>query len=192
MLNRILKYVFFLVLFFHSILSYAVTSSRVELDTSRGAIVLELYNDKAPRSVANFLNYVKSGFYKGFIFHRVEKNFVIQSGAYDKDLVEYETNGPIRNEATNGLRNLRGTIAMARFSDPNSADSQFFINLSDNPALDFKMRTPSGYGYCVFGHVVQGMDVVDAIGNVETHAVKGFEHLPVQPVIIKEAKILEH
>jgi len=189
---KILKNVFILVLFFHSILSYAVTSSRVELDTSKGAIVVELYNDKAPRSVANFLNYVKSGFYNGFIFHRVEKNFVIQSGAYDKDLVEYETNGPIRNEATNGLKNLRGTIAMARFSDPNSADSQFFINLSDNTALDFKMRTPSGYGYCVFGQVVQGMDVVDAIGNVETHAVKGFEHMPVEPVIIKEAKILEH
>lgn len=192
MINRILKYIFFLILCFHSIFSFAVALSRVELDTSKGAIVLELYDDKAPKTVANFLNYVKSGFYNGFIFQRVEKNFVIQSGAYDKDLVEYETNGPIRNEATNGLKNLRGTIAMARFSDPNSADSQFFINLSDNPALDHKSRTLAGYGYCVFGHVVQGMDVVDTIGNVETHAVKGFEHLPVEPVIIKEAKILEH
>ena len=186
------KYIFLLVLFFHGVFSYSAALPRVELETSKGVIVLELYNDKAPRSVANFLKYVKSGFYNGFIFHRVEKNFVIQSGAYDKDLVEYETNGPIRNEATNGLKNLRGTIAMARFSDPNSADSQFFINLSDNPALDHKSRTLSGYGYCVFGHVVQGMDVVDVIGNVETHVVKGFEHLPVEPVVIKEAKILEY
>lgn len=191
MINSVLKYVFFLVIAFHGIISFAVELPRVELDTSKGTIVLELYNDKAPKTVANFLNYVKSGFYNGFIFHRVEKNFVIQSGAYDKNLVEYETKGPIRNEATNGLKNLRGTIAMARFIDPNSADSQFFINLSDNPVLDFKSRTPTGYGYCVFGHVVQGMDVVDAIGNVETHAVKGFEHLPVEPVLIKAAKILD-
>lgn len=189
--NKIIKNGLFLVLLFHGMLPLAAGLPRVELDTSKGAIVLELYKDKAPRTVVNFLKYVKSGFYNGLIFHRVEKGFVIQSGAYDKDLVEFETRRPIRNEATNGLKNLRGTIAMARFSDPNSADSQFFINLSDNHALDFKMRTPSGYGYCVFGHVVQGMDVVDAIGNVETHAVKGFEHLPVAPVIIKEAKLLD-
>lgn len=189
--SRIVKCTFFLVFLLHSALPCAAGLPKVELDTSKGTIVLELYKDKAPRTVANFLKYVKSGFYKGLIFHRVEKNFVIQAGAYDEKLVEYETDRPIRNEATNGLKNLRGTIAMARFSNPNSADSQFFINLSDNPALDFKMRTPSGYGYCVFGHVVQGMDVVDAIGNVETHADKGFAHLPVTPVIIKDAKILE-
>ena len=190
--RRFLATVFCALVLFHHAALRAADNARVELDTSMGAIVLELYTDKAPRTVANFLDYVKSGFYKDMIFHRVEKGFVIQSGAYDKDLVEYETKGPIRNEATNGLKNLRGTVAMARFSDPNSADSQFFINLADNHALDYRMRTPSGYGYCVFGHVVQGMDVVDAIGNVETHAEKGFENLPVQPVIIKEAKILDH
>ena len=191
MIDRILRCVFFLAFFVHSVHPFAAELSRVALETSKGTIVLELYDDKAPKTVRNFLNYVNAGFYDGFIFHRVEKDFVIQSGAYDKDLVEYETNGPVRNEAANGLKNLRGTIAMARFGDPHSADSQFFINLSDNPALDHKSRTLAGYGYCVFGHVVQGMDVVDAIGNVETHAVNGFENLPVEPLFIQQTKLLE-
>lgn len=183
---------FSLLIFIQHTNLHAAESPRVELKTSMGTIVLELYPDKAPKTVANFLNYVRTGFYNNFIFHRVVKGFVIQSGAYDKDLVEYETNGPIRNEAANGLKNLRGTVAMARYGDPHSADSQFFINLSDNPMLDHKSRTLEGYGYCVFGHVIQGMDVVDAIGNVETHTMNGFEDVPVEPVFIEQASIPGH
>lgn len=192
MIKRILVLCFGLLVFYHYADPLAAELPRVELKTSMGTIVLELYPDKAPKTVANFLDYVRTGFYDNFIFHRVVKGFVIQSGAYDKDLVEYETNGPIRNEAANGLKNLRGTVAMARYGDPHSADSQFFINLSDNPKLDHKSRTLEGYGYCVFGHVVQGMDVVDAIGNVETHNVNGFEDVPVEPVFIEHAGILDH
>ena len=164
---------------------------RVELQTSMGNIILELDQDKAPRTVKNFLDYVKSGFYDDMIFHRVVADFVIQAGAFDKDMVEYETKGPIRNEATNGLQNVRGSLAMARNDDPNSADSQFFINLKDNPVLDFKARTMRGYGYCVFGRVVDGMDVVDAIGQVKTHEFQGYEDVPVTPVIIKHARVLD-
>ena len=169
----------------------AAAMPRVELQTSMGTIVLELNRDKAPRTVKNFLGYVKSGFYDDMIFHRVVADFVIQAGAFDKDMVEYETKGPIRSEATNGLKNVRGSVAMARDSDPNSADSQFFINLKDNPNLDFKARTMQDYGYCVFGRVIEGMDVVDAIGQVKTHEFKGYEDVPVKPVIIKHARILD-
>ena len=169
----------------------AAGQPRVELQTTMGNIVLELYPDKAPRTVKNFLGYVKSGFYNDMIFHRVVAGFVIQAGDLDKKMVEYETKGPIRNEATNGLKNVRGTLAMARGADPNSADAQFFINLQDNPSLDFQDRTPQDYGYCVFGRVVQGMDVVDAIGGVKTHDFKGYQDVPVKPVVIQKAKILD-
>ena len=170
---------------------FAAGMPRVELQTSMGNIILELDQGKAPRTVRNFLNYVKGGFYDDMIFHRVIADFVIQAGAFDKDMVEYETNGPIRSEASNGLKNIRGSIAMARDSDPNSADSQFFINLKDNPNLDFKARTMHDYGYCVFGRVIKGMDVVDSIGQVQTHEFKGYEDVPVTPVIIKHAQILD-
>lgn len=171
--------------------AYADAMPRVELQTSMGNIVLELNRDKAPRTVKNFLDYVKSGFYDGMIFHRVVADFIIQAGAFDKDMVEYETNGPIRSEATNGLKNVRGSVAMARDIDPNSADSQFFINLKDNHNLDFKARTMRDYGYCVFGRVIKGMDVVDAIGQLKTHKFKGYEDVPVTPVIIEHAKVLD-
>ena len=169
----------------------AAALPRVELKTSMGTIVLELEQDKAPRTVKNFLDYVKSGFYDDMIFHRVVADFVIQAGAFDKDMVEYETRGPIRNEAANGLKNVRGSVAMARDSDPHSADSQFFINLKDNHSLDFKARTLTDYGYCVFGRVVSGMDVVDAIGSVKTHTVDGYEDVPVTPVVIEHARVLD-
>ena len=169
----------------------AAGQPRVELQTTMGNIVLELYPDKAPRTVKNFLDYVKSGFYDNMIFHRVVADWVIQAGAFDKDMVEYETKGPIRNEATNGLKNVRGSLAMARGEDPNSADAQFFINLEDNHSLDFKARTLRDYGYCVFGRVVQGMDVVDAIGRVKTHEFKGYEDVPVKPVVIEHARLLD-
>ena len=179
------------VLLMHSSANDAAEASKVELKTSMGKIVIELYNDKAPKTVKNFLDYVESGFYDGFIFHRVIREWVIQTGAYDRDLVEYETNGPVRNEASNGLKNVRGSVAMARYDDPHSADSQFFINLSDNHELDHKSRTLDGYGYCVFGHVISGMDVADEIGMVDTHAAGGFEDVPVEPVIIETAKRLD-
>lgn len=163
---------------------------RVELKTNMGEIVLELDQENAPRTVRNFLDYVESGFYDDMIFHRVE-DWVIQAGAFDRDLVEYETNGPIRNEAANGLKNVRGTIAMARYDDPHSADSQFFINIKDNPSLDHRARTLTDYGYCVFGRVVEGMDVVDGISGVETHETEGFEYLPVTPVLIEQARVLD-
>ncbi|MFQ5660942.1 MAG: peptidylprolyl isomerase [Gammaproteobacteria bacterium] len=169
---------------------YAAQLPRVELKTTKGTIVLELYEKRAPKTVRNFLNYVKNGFYDDLIFHRVVNGRIIQAGGYDKDLVEYETNKPIRNEAANGLKNMRGTVAMARTSDPHSAESQFFINLSDNPALDHKARTMRDYGYCVFAHVVKGMDVSDAIGGVETHDTGGFSDVPVEPVIMERVQLL--
>jgi cyclophilin family peptidyl-prolyl cis-trans isomerase len=160
---------------------------RVALQTTMGTLEIELYQDQAPRTVRNFLDYVDNRFYDGMIFHRVIDDWVIQAGGYDKDLVAYETNAPIRNEATNRLENIRGTVAMAHGNDPHSADSQFFINLDDNHALDHQARTLSGYGYCVFGRVVKGMDVADAIGDVATHSIDGLDDVPATPIIINRA-----
>ena len=169
---------------------FAADLPRVEIQTNMGTIVLELEQEKAPKTVKNFLEYVESGFYDDLIFHRAE-DWVIQAGAFDSDLIEYETNGPIRNEAANGLKNIRGSVAMARYgNDPHSADSQFFINVKDNPSLDHKARTLGEYGYCVFGHVVRGMEVVDAIASVEIQEKDGFETLPVEPIIIEAARVL--
>ena len=162
---------------------------RVELHTSKGLIVVELDSEKAPQTVRNFLNYVESRYYDGMIFHRVIDDWVIQSGGHTEKLAHYETEPPIRSEAANGLKNLRGTIAMARDSDPHSADSQFYINLSDNPELDHLARTPRDYGYCVFGRVVQGMEAADAIGDIKTHEYRGFENLPVEAVVIERAVV---
>lgn len=171
--------------------SYADDLPRVRLETSMGIIELELFQDKSPKTVKNFLRYVETNFYDGLIFHRVIADWVIQSGAFDKDLIEYETYGPIRNEAANGLKNLRGTVAMARHDDPHSADSQFFINLADNASLDHTARTLTDYGYCVFGRVIKGMDVVDAIGNVETHETQGFADVPVEAVLVERVRLLQ-
>lgn len=136
------------------------------LETSLGVIEIELDRDKAPVTVENFVTYVEAGFYDGLVFHRVIEGFMIQGGGYSPDGTQKETHGPIRNEARNGLKNERGTIAMARSSDPDSATSQFFINTVDNPGLDYP--NPDGYGYTVFGRVVEGMDVVDAIESAST------------------------
>ena len=163
---------------------------QVMLETSLGTIIVELYRDHSPKTVKNFLDYTESQFYDDFIFHRVIKGWVIQTGAYDRDMVEYETNGPIRNEAANGLKNDRGTLGMARYDDPHSADSQFYINLSDNHSLNHQARTMTDYGYCVFGKVIEGMDVVDTIGNVDTHEIEGIEDVPVEPVILIKVTIL--
>ncbi len=171
--------------------AHAAESYRVELQTTMGVIELQLFEEKAPKTVKNFLDYVKSGYYDGMIFHRVVEGWIIQGGGYDKDLNEYETHGPIRNEATNGLKNVRGTVAMARFWDPHSAETQFFINLSDNPSFDHQSRTLREYGYCVFARVVKGMDIADAIGKVETREITDFDaNVPVELVIITRARVL--
>ena len=164
---------------------------RVEFKTSTGSFTLELYPDKAPKTVANFLQYVKSGFYKGTIFHRVIDGFMIQGGGFDPDMKQKSTRGPIENEAgtasKGGLKNTVGTIAMARTSDPNSATAQFFINVKDNGFLDYRDPSPQGIGYAVFGKVVQGMDVVMQIAKVQTGTVGPFQNVPQRPIIIESA-----
>lgn len=161
---------------------------RVSLQTNKGVIVLELYQDKAPKSVANFLAYVDGGFYDGTIFHRVIKDFMIQGGGFTADLTQKETRSPIPNEADNGLKNERGTLAMARTSDPNSATAQFFINHKDNAFLDHSAETRSGWGYAVFGKVTEGMEVVDAIATTPTGA-KGIfpKDVPQETILIEKA-----
>ena len=163
---------------------------RVALETSKGNIVVELYQDKAPKTVKNFLDYVKAGFFNGTIFHRVIPNFMVQGGGFTPDMTEKPTRPPIQNEADNGLANQRGTLAMARTPDPHSAGAQFFINLKDNTFLNHTAKTSQGWGYAVFGRVVEGMEVVDAIAQVPT-ATKGmYENVPAQPVVITRARLL--
>jgi peptidyl-prolyl cis-trans isomerase A (cyclophilin A)/peptidyl-prolyl cis-trans isomerase B (cyclophilin B) len=163
---------------------------KVDLKTNMGDIVLELDPGKAPKTVENFLKYVKEGHYKGTIFHRVIDGFMIQGGGYDKNLQERPVHAPIQNEAKNGLKNATYTIAMARTGDPHSATAQFFINVNDNEALDYPSR--DGWGYCVFGKVVSGMDVVDKIKLVPT-AEKGmmFQNLPTKAVVIESATLVK-
>ncbi|HEX9934174.1 MAG TPA: peptidylprolyl isomerase [bacterium] len=165
---------------------------QVVLETSMGRIVLELDAKKAPVSVENFLSYVRSGFYDGTVFHRVIPRFMIQGGGYEKSLQEKQTKAPIVNEAGNGLKNLRGTLAYARTPVVNSATSQFFINQVDNAFLDHKDNSDSGYGYAVFGKVVKGLDVVDKISKVSTGAAQnGMADVPLTPVVILSARILK-
>lgn len=160
----------------------------VEMQTSMGRIVLELAPDKAPESVANFMKYAREGFYDGTVFHRVIPGFMIQGGGFDEKLNQKQTRPAIKNEARNGLSNLRGTIAMARRNDPHSATAQFFINHADNGNLDY----PSfdGWGYAVFGKVTQGMDMVDKIAKVPTGSAGMLENVPRTPVVIQSVKII--
>ncbi len=169
----------------------ADTINKVLIKTSMGDIELELFPNKAPITVDNFLDYVKDGFYNGTIFHRVIDGFMIQGGGFEPGMIQKKTNPPIKNEADNGLSNLRGTIAMARTQVVDSATSQFFINLKDNTFLDHKNNTPSGYGYCVFGKVIKGMDVVDSIAKVKTHSVGYFQDVPIKDVIIEKIEIIK-
>ena len=162
---------------------------KATIETSKGTITLELDEKKAPRSVANFAEYAKSGFYDGTIFHRVIDGFMIQGGGFTRDMNQKETRDPISIESMNGLRNERGTIAMARTMDPNSATSQFFINLVDNAFLDFTSPTVRGYGYAVFGRVTDGLDVVDSIAKVRTGSVGPHENVPSEAVVIKKVVI---
>lgn len=162
----------------------------VKLSTNFGDITLELNAEKAPITVANFLQYVESGFYDGIIFHRVIDGFMIQGGGFDADMQQKKTKDEIKNEADNGLRNDNYTIAMARTSIPDSASSQFFINATDNDFLNHTAKTPSGWGYCVFGKVVEGMDVVDKIKKVKTTSKAGHRDVPVEAVIIEKATVV--
>ncbi|MGD9057547.1 MAG: peptidylprolyl isomerase [Desulfobacterales bacterium] len=160
---------------------------KVILETSKGKIVLELYADKAPLTVKNFLAYVDGEYYNNTIFHRVIPNFMIQGGGFTADMQKKQTRAPIRNEADNGLSNQRGTIAMARTPDPHSASAQFFINTKDNDFLNHKGKTPQGWGYAVFGRVVEGMGAVDDISKVKTVTRGRFRDVPAEPVIITRA-----
>ena len=166
------------------------TSPIASIETSLGNIQVQLDTKKAPVSTANFQNYVTSGFYNGKIFHRVIPGFMIQGGGFDKNMVQATTNAPIKNEADNGLKNDKYTIAMARTADVNSATSQFFINVNDNTPLNFTSKTDNGYGYAVFGKVIKGTDVVDKIAVTPTTASNGYQDVPVTPVIINKVSML--
>jgi cyclophilin family peptidyl-prolyl cis-trans isomerase len=161
---------------------------QIIIDTSMGSIVAELYPAKAPATVSNMLAYIDAKFYDGTIFHRVINNFMIQGGGFTRDLSKKETNKPIKNEADNGLKNVRGTLAMARTMIVDSATSQFFVNLIDNAYLDFKNKSDQGWGYCVFGKVVEGLEVIDKIAHVQTARTTLSEGTPVEPVIINSIR----
>ena len=162
----------------------------IMLQTNLGDITLDLDADKAPETVKNFLAYVESGHYDGTIFHRVIDGFMIQGGGFTPDMQQKPTQAPVKNEADNGLKNARYTIAMARTNDPHSATAQFFINVSDNAFLDFKSPTGNGWGYCVFGKVVEGSDVVDRIKDVPTGHSGFHQDVPVESVIIESATVV--
>ena len=161
----------------------------VKLTTNFGDITLELNAEKAPATVANFLQYVESGYYDGVIFHRVIDGFMIQGGGFDANMKQKATKAEIKNEANNGLSNDKYTVAMARTSIPDSASSQFFINVGDNDFLNHTAPTSSGWGYCVFGKVVEGMDVVDKIRAVKTTSKAGHRDVPIETVVIEKASL---
>ena len=164
---------------------------RAIMHTNMGDITIQLYPEVAPKTVENFVTLAKKGYYNGLIFHRVIKDFMIQGGGMTASLREKTTRAPIKNEADNGLRNRKYTIAMARTSDPHSATAQFFINVKDNSFLDHRSKDPQGWGYAVFGKVIRGQDVVDQIAAVKTGSRGYYEDVPMQPVIIKRATIVE-
>ncbi len=177
----------FSLLYFFCLTAYAA-NPQVEMKTSEGTLVIELYQDKAPLSAANFLQYAKDKFFNGTVFHRVIDGFMIQGGGFTPDMKQKETRAPIQNEAKNGLKNLPGTLAMARTSDPNSATSQFFINLADNIPLDYPGR--DGAGYAVFGKVVSGFEVVQKIGKVSTGTQGFHQNVPQKPIVIESVTLL--
>ncbi len=166
----------------------SATNPQLELKTNQGVIVIELDAAKAPKTVENFLQYAKDGFYNGTIFHRVIDGFMIQGGGFEPGMKEKPTRAPIPNEAKNGLRNVTGTLAMARTPNPHSASAQFFINLKDNAFLDYPGQ--DGWGYAVFGKVVQGLDVVQKIGKAGTGNAGGHQNVPLVPIVIESAKLV--
>jgi peptidyl-prolyl cis-trans isomerase B (cyclophilin B) len=161
----------------------------IKLETNYGVIGIELNAEKAPKTVENFLGYVKEGFYEGTIFHRVIDGFMVQAGGFTPDMQQKKGKASIVNEADNGLKNVRGSIAMARTSDPHSASSQFFINVADNAFLNHRSKTPDGWGYCVFGQVVEGLDVVDKIKGVKTANLAGHQDVPMNDVLIEKVEV---
>lgn len=170
--------------------AFAAQATQVKVDTNMGAFVIELNAKAAPKTVENFLAYVRSGFYKNTLFHRVIPNFMIQGGGFVMGMEEKDTQAPIALESRNGLSNARGTIAMARTNDPNSATSQFFINVRDNRFLDAN-QAQDGNGYAVFGKVVSGMSTVDAIARVKTHSVGYYDDVPIRDVVIKNMSVIK-
>ena len=172
--------------------SVSASNPKVRMETTKGVVVIELYPDKAPKTVENFLRYVNEGKYDGTIFHRVIKRFMNQGGGFTPDFKKVETFAPIKNEADNGLKNKRGTIAMARTGDPNSATNQFFVNTVDNTFLDHTSKTTRGWGYCVFATVVDGMDVMDRIAKVKTGANGPFQQdVPLEEILIQKVSVIE-
>lgn len=166
----------------------AAVNPRVALVTSKGRIVIELFPQKAPATVKNFLAYVDAGFYDGTVFHRVIPKFMIQGGGLTADMQKKPTEKPVSNEADNNLKNTRGSVAMARTGDPHSATSQFFINTADNDFLDYREKTPQGWGYAVFGRVTEGMTIVDAISSVKTGNYGKYRDVPIEPIVIEKAQ----
>lgn len=188
-LHSLKHYFYALVFVTFSISTQAAVS--VNFETNKGDFTVELYPEKAPKTVENFLQYVKDGFYQNTIFHRVIRKFMIQGGGFERDLFEKPTRAPIKNEAGNGLLNEKGTIAMARTADPDSATAQFFINLSDNAFLNHTSTSPDKMGYCVFGKVTKGMEVVESIGITQTGNIGRFSDVPLSPMIIKKVALAE-
>jgi len=174
-----------------SILSFAADTVKIKMTTNVGDIILELYPDKAPESVKNFVNYTEMNFYKKTIFHRVINGFMIQGGGFTNAQDRKKTLSPIKNEADNGLKNDRGTIAMARTQDPHSATAQFFINLKNNDFLNHTRKTINGWGYTVFGKVTDGMDVVDKIAKTKTTSTAGQQNIPVDPIYIEDIIVIK-
>ena len=168
-----------------------MSNPKIKLETSKGMMTIELDAEKAPKSAANFVEYVKDGFYDGLIFHRVIPNFMVQGGGMNPDMSQKANKAPIQNEANNGLKNDRGTLAMARTNDPHSATSQFFINLKDNDFLNHTSESPAGWGYTVFGKVIEGLETIDEIAKVQTGNVGGHGDVPVEAVTIIKATLEE-
>ncbi len=168
-----------------------MSNPKIKLETSKGTMMIELDAEKAPKSAANFVEYVKDGFYDGLIFHRVIPKFMVQGGGMNPDMSQKENKAPIQNEANNGLKNDRGTLAMARTNDPHSATSQFFINLKDNDFLNHTSETPAGWGYTVFGKVIEGLETIDEIEKVQTGNVGGHGDVPTEAVTIIKATLEE-
>jgi peptidyl-prolyl cis-trans isomerase A (cyclophilin A)/peptidyl-prolyl cis-trans isomerase B (cyclophilin B) len=175
------------------VLSFTANAAnpQVEVRTNLGSFAIELYPENAPATVQNFLQYAKDGHYNGTIFHRVMPGFMIQGGGYTQQFQEKPTRAAIKNEAGNGLRNGVGMVSMARTADPHSATSQFFINVVENPSLDFRAATQEGYGYTPFGRVVKGMDVVDRIAKVPTGQKSGHADVPLKPVVIERMRVID-
>lgn len=183
--------IYFLSAFCLILSTNVLAATQVEFKTNMGNFTVELFPEKAPATVENFLQYVNSGFYQGTIFHRVINNFMIQGGGFERDLFEKPTKAPVKNEASNGLKNKIGTIAMARTPDPDSATAQFFINLKDNDFLDYTSPEPDKIGYCVFGNVIKGMDVVKKIAVVPTGNISQFSDVPIKPIKIISASLIK-